>query len=107
MKSANYSQRAGATKFRCATCSPLAVAPCYPDMTVMLNLISLLIGIPALFAGIVAFTPLLGWANWLVIPVAIVGAAIGALSDSNAGRNLNILVIGVGVARLMLGGGIL
>ena len=48
----------------------------------MLNLISLLIGIPALIAGIVAFTPLLGWANWLVIPFAIVGAAIGALSDS-------------------------
>lgn len=75
-------------------------------MTVMLNLISLLIGIPALIAGIVAFTPLLGWANWLVIPFAIVGAAIGAMSDSNAGRNLNILVIAVGVARLMLGGGI-
>ena len=76
-------------------------------MTVMLNLISLLIGTPALIAGIVAFTPLLGWANWLVIPFAILGAAIGAMSDSNAGRNLNILVIGVGVARLMLGGGIL
>jgi hypothetical protein len=73
----------------------------------MLNLISLLIGTPALIAGIVAFTPLLGWANWLVIPFAILGAAIGAMSDSNAGRNLNILVIGVGVARLMLGGGIL
>lgn len=73
----------------------------------MLNLISLLIGIPALIAGIIAFTPLLGWANWLVIPFAIVGAAIGALSGSTAGRNLNLVVIAVGVARLMLGGGII
>ncbi|MGL4542557.1 MAG: hypothetical protein ACRCUI_08625 [Polymorphobacter sp.] len=73
----------------------------------MLNLISILIGIPALIAGIVAFTPLLGWANWLVIPVALVGAAIGALSGSSSGRNLNLVVIAVGVARLMLGGGIL
>jgi len=72
----------------------------------MLNLISLLIGIPALLAGIIAFTPLLGWANWLVIPFAIVGAAIGALSGSTAGRNLNLLVVLVGVARLSLGGGI-
>jgi len=76
-------------------------------MTLMLNLISLLIGVPALIAGIVAFTPLLGWANWLVIPVAMVGAAIGALSGSSSGRNLNLVVIAVGVARLMLGGGIL
>ena len=73
----------------------------------MLNLISILIGIPALIAGVIAFTPLLGWANWLVIPFAIIGAAIGALSGSTAGRNLNLVVIGVGVARLMLGGGII
>lgn len=78
-----------------------------PNLRDMLNLVSILIGLGALGAVLVAFIPLLGWANWLVIPVAIVGAAIGAMADSKAGRNLNIVVIAVGALRLFLGGGIL
>jgi hypothetical protein len=73
----------------------------------MFNLASLIIGIVALIGGLIAFLPLLGWANWLIIPLAIVGAAIGMISRSTAGRNLNLLVIVIGVVRLMLGGGIL
>ena len=75
-------------------------------MAVMLNLISILIGIGAFGAAMVAFVPLLGWANWLVIPVAAVGLAIGAMSDRTAGRNLNIVVIAIGALRLFLGGGL-
>jgi hypothetical protein len=44
--------------------------------------------------------------NWLVIPIGIVGAAVGALSSSNGGRNLNIVLIVVFAIRLSLGGGI-
>jgi hypothetical protein len=73
----------------------------------MFNLASLIIGIVALIGALIAFLPLLGWANWLIIPLAIVGAAIGMISRSTAGRNLNLLVIVIGVVRLMLGGGIL
>jgi hypothetical protein len=73
----------------------------------MLNLVSLVIGAVALLFAIVAFLPLLGWANWLIIPLAIIGAAVGIASRSNSGRNLNLFVIVVGVLRLMLGGGIL
>ena len=73
----------------------------------MLNLASLIIGIVALFFAVIAFLPLLGWANWLIIPLALIGAAVGMASKSNAGRNLNLFVIVVGVVRLMLGGGIL
>jgi len=73
----------------------------------MLNVISLIIGVVALVLAAVAFLPLLGWANWLIIPLAIVGAAIGAMSRGTAGRNLNLFVIVVGIVRLMLGGGIL
>ena len=51
--------------------------------------------------------PLLGWANWLIIPLAIIGAGVGMVSRGTAGRNLNLFVILVGVVRLMLGGGIL
>jgi len=73
----------------------------------MLNLVSLLIGLVALICAVIAFLPLLGWANWLIIPLAVIGAAVGLASRSNAGRNLNLFVIVVGVLRLMLGGGIL
>lgn len=72
----------------------------------MFNLISLLIGLFALVLAVIAFFPLLGWANWFIIPVAIIGAVIGILSRSTAGRNLNLLVIVIGVVRLSLGGGI-
>ena len=73
----------------------------------ILNLVSLIIGIVALVCTAVAFIPLLGWANWLIVPLAVIGAGIGAMSGSTAGRNLNLVVIVIGVLRLMLGGGIL
>ena len=73
----------------------------------MLNIVSLLIGLVALVFGVIAFLPLLGWANWLIIPLAIIGAVVGMLSASNTGRNLNFFVIVLGVVRLMLGGGII
>lgn len=73
----------------------------------MLNLVSVVIGVVALVFAAVAFLPLLGWANWLVVPLAVIGAAIGMISRGSAGRNLNIFVIIVGVLRLILGGGLL
>jgi hypothetical protein len=73
----------------------------------MLNLVSLIIGLVALICGAVAFLPLLGWAYWLIIPLAVIGAGIGALSQATAGRNLNLFVILIGIVRLSLGGGIL
>lgn len=72
----------------------------------MLNLVSLVIGAIALLFAIIAFLPLLGWANWVIIPLALVGAGIGVLSSQKSGRNLNLLVIVIGIVRLMLGGGI-
>jgi len=73
----------------------------------MFNIVSLIIGFVALVLAVIAFLPLLGWANWLIIPLAIIGAAVGVLGQGTAGRNLNLFVIVVGVVRLVLGGGIL
>ena len=73
----------------------------------MFNLVSLIIGFVALILAIVAFIPLLGWANWLIIPLAIIGAGVGMVSRGNAGRNLNLFVIIIAVLRLMLGHGII
>lgn len=71
----------------------------------MLNIISIIIGVVALLFAIPAFLPVLALAYYLIIPLAIIGAVIGAASSSNAGRNLNLFVIVVGVLRLMLTGG--
>lgn len=73
----------------------------------MLNIASLVIGVIALVLAIPAFIPLLGWANWIIVPIAVVGLALGVMSDRTSGRNLNIVVIVIGVVRLMLGGGII
>lgn len=72
----------------------------------MLNILSLLIGAIALVFAVPAFIPLLGWMNWLIVPVALVGLALGMASGRTSGRNLNLFVIVVGIVRLMLGGGI-
>ncbi len=72
----------------------------------MFNAASLVIGIIAFLGALVAFIPLLGWANWFLIPVALVGLVIGVMSKSTAGRNLNIVVLIVCTLRLMLGGGL-
>lgn len=73
----------------------------------MFNVLSLIIGFVALLLAVVAFIPLLGWANWLIIPLAVIGAGLGMMSRGTAGRNLNLFVIVVGVFRLILGGGII
>lgn len=73
----------------------------------MLNIVSILIGLVTLVLGLVAFIPLLGWMNWLVIPIGIVGAVVGMLSSSTGGRNLNLVLIVVFAIRLSLGGGII
>jgi hypothetical protein len=73
----------------------------------MLNLLSIVIGLVALVLAIPSTIPLLGWGNWFVLPIALAGAGIGALSRSNGGRNFCLIVFALAVVRLMLGGGII
>jgi hypothetical protein len=70
-----------------------------------MNVISIFIGLIVLVLAMVGFIPFLGWLNWLLIPVAVVGAALGALSHRHMGRNLNIFLIAACALRLFLGGG--
>jgi hypothetical protein len=72
----------------------------------MLNVASILIGLVALLLAIPSAIPFLGMGNWLVLPIALVGAGMGALSRSNSGRNLCLIVFVLASLRLMLGGGI-
>jgi len=50
-----------------------------------MNFLSILIGLFALLWALVAFFPLLGWMYWFVLPVAIVGLALGLLSRGVSG----------------------
>ena len=72
----------------------------------MFNFLSLIIGLVTLLFAIIAFIPLLGWANWLIVPLAILGAIVGMIGRGKAGRNLNLFVIVIGVIRLIIGHGI-
>ncbi|MEO9133057.1 MAG: hypothetical protein ABI240_17865 [Sphingomonas sp.] len=71
----------------------------------MLNIFSVLVGLLVLLLTMIGFIPFLGWLNWLTIPIGIVGLALGAMSSSNMGRNLNIVLIIVCAIRLFVGGG--
>lgn len=62
----------------------------------MLNVLSLVVGVIALLLGVLAFFPFLGWAYWLIIPIALVGAGLGVASKKTSGRNLNLVVIVIG-----------
>ena len=73
----------------------------------MLNLASILTGIVALLLAIPATIPLLGAVNWIVLPIALTGAGMGALSRSNGGRNFCLIVFVLACVRLWLGGGII
>ena len=75
----------------------------------MLNIISLLIGLFAFLIALVGILPipLLPLVNWVALPIAIVGAAIGVVSSRNAGRNLNLLVILISGLRIFLTGGLI
>lgn len=73
----------------------------------MLSLISILIGGVALLLAIPAVIPFLGWANWLVVPIALFGALIGHFAQGTGARNFCFLVAALAMLRLWLGGGLI
>jgi hypothetical protein len=72
-----------------------------------MNILSTITGLVALILALVGFIPLLGWLNWFVIPLAVVGLVLGLLSQKTSGRNVNLVVLALAIIRLALGGGIL
>jgi hypothetical protein len=85
----------------------LAVPSVQRHIGPMLNALSILIGLFALVCMIPAVIPLLGALNWILVPVALVGAVVGMLSSKNGGRNFCLLVAAFGAFRLFLGGGLI
>lgn len=71
------------------------------------NILAFLLGLVSLVIVIPATIPFLGWANWLALPLIVLGVIVGQLSStSKAGRNFCLIVLLVAVIRLSLGGGI-
>jgi hypothetical protein len=73
----------------------------------MANIIAFIFGLIALVLAFVGFIPLLGWLNWLIIPIAAVGAIFGLVSEKNGGRNFCLIVMAISALRLWIGGGII
>ena len=74
--------------------------------------VSLIIGILVGVGMAIGFIPCLGWFNWLNIPLAIIGLIFGIIAmtqgdnKGTAGFVICAIAIVLGLARLVLGGGI-
>lgn len=73
----------------------------------MLNLLAWLFGLISLVIVIPSSIPLLGWGNWLALPLIVIGVILGALSSRDSGRNFCLIVLLVAAIRLSIGGGII
>ncbi|MBO9714479.1 hypothetical protein [Sphingomonas sp.] len=73
----------------------------------MVNILSILVGALAFLIALIGIfpIPLLPLVNWIALPLAIIGAALGVVSGKTSGRNLNLLVILISGLRLFFTGG--
>ena len=72
-----------------------------------MDFISKIIGVIAVLGMLLGLIPFLGWVNWAVLPLAVIGLLFGVFSSETGGRNVNGIVLIVSLLRLILGGGIL
>ena len=72
-----------------------------------MNIISTIWGIFVLILAILALFPFLGWANWFILVLAVIGLIIGAFGKQKTGMTLNGIAILIACFRLIIGGGII
>jgi hypothetical protein len=72
-----------------------------------MNVISTIWGIFVLLLAILALFPFLGWANWFILVLAVIGLIIGAFGKQKTGLILNGIAILIACFRLFIGGGII
>jgi hypothetical protein len=73
-----------------------------------MNVVSIFIGLAAFLLLLVTLLiPVVGALGaWISLVIALVGVVTGMLARHTNGRNINLVVIVVAIARLVLGGGI-
>lgn len=76
---------------------------------------SLVLGVVVILGMMLAFLPLLGWMNWGVIPIAIIGLVVGIIATATAKEKKGTAIAGILLCaiavlgcsvRLIIGGGI-
>ena len=81
-----------------------------------MQILALIFGILAVTGMFFGFLPFLGWMNWGVIPVAIMGLICSIIAIATAKKEKGMAIAGlvmcpiaivVGTIRLVIGGGIL
>jgi hypothetical protein len=81
-----------------------------------MGLISFILSLVALLLTVIAFIPLLGWLNWIFIPVTILALMgniifyfvdLGMKKLAMAGIIISIVALLIGLIRLNIGGGII
>lgn len=74
-----------------------------------MNVVSIFIGLAAFALLILTLLiPVIGAIGaWIALLMALVGVVAGMLAQRTNGRNINLVVIAVAIARLVLGGGLI
>lgn len=74
-----------------------------------MNVVSIFIGLAAfLLLVLTLLIPVIGAIGaWIALLIALVGVVAGMLAHRTNGRNINLVVIAVAIARLLLGGGLI
>ena len=74
-----------------------------------MNVVSIFIGLAAfLLLLLTLLLPVIGAIGaWIALLMALVGVVAGMLAHRTNGRNINLVVIAVAIARLVLGGGLI
>ncbi len=74
-----------------------------------MNVVSIFIGLAAfLLLLLTLLIPVIGAIGaWIALLIALVGVVAGMLAQRTNGRNINLVVIAVAIARLLLGGGLI
>ena len=72
-----------------------------------MNFLSTIMGLSELVTALVGFSPLLGWLNWFVRPLVMVGLVLGLLGQKTSGRHITLVVLALATIQLVLAGGLL
>lgn len=74
---------------------------------IIMNLVSIILGLISFVMAIVGCIPFLGWFNWITLFIAGLGIILGSFSKNKVGRNICIVVFIIALFRLHMGGGII
>jgi len=81
-----------------------------------MGLITFVFALVSIILTLVAFIPLLGWLNWIFIPISIISLILNVIAYhvntgfkqlARAGIIISIIALVIGIFRLQLFGGIL